>query len=44
MYLNWGFIQLQLRNQSREKIKITQRQPRLVLKASINFKFAIAVI
>ena len=38
MKLNWGFLKFQLENQSGEKIKITQIQPRFVLKLLIDLK------
>ena len=41
MKLYWGFLKFQLENQFGEKIKITQIQPRLVLKFTIHFKFGI---
>ena len=39
MHLNWGFLKFQLGNQVREEIKITQIQPRIVLKLSTRLKF-----
>ena len=39
MNLNWGVLKFQLENQFGENIKITQIQPRFVLKFTIRFKF-----
>ena len=39
MHLNWAFLNFQLGNQVREKIEITQLQPRFVLKLSTHLKF-----
>ena len=39
MYLNWGFLKFQLENQFGENIKLTQIQPKFVLKLTIHFKF-----
>ena len=38
MKLNWGFLKFQLENQFGEKIKITQIQPKFVLKLLIDLK------
>ena len=38
MNLNWGFFKFQFGNRFREKIKITQTQPRFVLKLLIDLK------
>ena len=38
MKLNWRFLKLQLGNRFGEKIKITQIQPRFVLKLLIDLK------
>ena len=38
MHLNWGFLKFQFRNRFGEKMKITQIQPRFVLKLSIDLK------
>ena len=40
MHLNWEFLKLQFGNRFwRKKMKITQTQPRYVLKLSIDLKF-----
>ena len=41
MCLNCGFLKIQSRNRLREEIKITQIQPRFVLKLTIHFKFGV---
>ena len=38
MKLNWGFLKFQLENQFGKKIKITQIQPRFILKLLIDSK------
>ena len=38
MKLNWVFLNFQLKNQFGEKVKITQIQPRFVLKLLIDLK------